>query len=198
MIGVKLYRLKSAGVSSFCLCSFHASHKIPRFFRQHCSKNHIKRFVEKSFRRYRHIILLNKSIAVSGLVSFIIGMCFTELYGKYAGPGGSFENSIYTLIVGYASYLPLFAYLFYTDNKDRYADSVSGTVNRRKLLLDVRKLFVTLSASEIVFIVTKTYIHFYQLDLGYLEAYQAYFIAELIAWVVYFISINTILKAVKM
>ena len=198
MIGTKLYRLNSAGVSRFCLCSFLTSHMIARFFRQHYDKNHIKRIVEESFRRYRDIILLNKSIAVSGLVSFIIGMCFTELYAKYADPGGSFENSVYTLIIGYASYLPMFTYLFYKDNKDRYVDSTSGTVNTRKLLLDVRKLLLALSASEIVFIVTKTYMHFYQLDIGYLEAYQAYFIAELVAWGVYFISINTILKAVKM
>jgi hypothetical protein len=34
--------------------------------------------------------------------------------------------------------------------------------------------------------------------LGYLDAYQAYFFAELVAWSVYFVSMNTILKAVKM
>jgi hypothetical protein len=36
------------------------------------------------------------------------------------------------------------------------------------------------------------------LELGYLEAYQAYLVAEVVAWSVYFISVNTILKAVKM
>jgi hypothetical protein len=34
--------------------------------------------------------------------------------------------------------------------------------------------------------------------LGYLEPYQAYFVAELFAWIVYFVSMNSILKAVKM
>jgi hypothetical protein len=150
------------------------------------------------FKKYRDILLLNRSIAISGLISFVIGMYFTELYSKYAGHESSIENSIYTLVIGYASYLPIFAYLFYRNNKNRYVDPNNGTINSNKLLLDVRKLFTAFSASECVFIVTKTYIHFYQLELGYLQAYQAYFVAEVVAWSVYFVSMNTILKAVKL
>lgn len=158
----------------------------------------MKKFVEECFQRYREILLLNKSIAVSGFVSFVIGMCFTQLYAKSVGGGSSIENSIYTLVIGYASYIPMFAYLFYRDNRARYMEPTSGSVNTKKLLRDVRKLFMALSVSEIVFIVIKTYFHYYQLELGYLEAYQAYFIAELVAWGAYFIAMNTILKAVEM
>lgn len=158
----------------------------------------MKQVFKEFFRKYRDILLLNRSIAVSGFISFIIGMYFTELYAGIAGPESSFENSIYTLAIGYASYLPIFAYLYYRDNKDRYVDLISGTRNSSKLLLDIRKLFTAFSASECLFIVTKTYIHFYLLELGYLEAYQAYIVAELVAWGVYFVSMNSILKAVKM
>jgi hypothetical protein len=152
----------------------------------------------KFFQKYRDILLLNRSIAVSGLASFVIGMCFTELFSKYAGPESSIENTFYTLVIGYASYLPIFAYLYYRDNKGRYVDPNTGTMDLNKLLPDVRKLFAAFSISECIFIVTKTYIHFSQLELGYLEAYQAYFVAEIIAWSIYFASMNTILKAVKM
>ena len=139
----------------------------------------MKKGVREFFQKYRDTLLLNRSIAVSGLISFAIGMCFTELYAKYAGPESSIENSIYTLVIGYASYLPIFAYLFYRENKDRYIDPNSGSRNTKKLLLDTKKLLTAFSASECVFIVTKTYIHFHQLELGYLDAYQAYFVAEL-------------------
>jgi hypothetical protein len=158
----------------------------------------MKKVVEEFFQKYRDILLLNRSIVVSGVISFVIGMCFTEFYAKHAGPESSIGNSIYTLVIGYASYLPIFAYLFYRDNKDRYVDPNSGILNSKKLLLDVRKLLTAFSASECIFIVTKTYIHFHQLELGYLEPYQAYFVAELVAWSVYFVSMNTILKAVNM
>lgn len=158
----------------------------------------MKKVVNEFFQKYRDILSLNRSIAVSGLISSAIGMCFTELYAKYAGLNSSIENSIYTLVIAYASYIPIFAYLFYRDNKDRYVDPNSGRKNTGMLLLDIRKLFTAFSASECLFIVTKTYIHFQQLELGYLEAYQSYFFAELVAWSVYFVSMNTILKAVKM
>ena len=158
----------------------------------------MKKGVKVFFQKYREVLLLNKSIAVSGLMSFAMGICFTELYSKYAGPESSIENSIYTLVIGYASYLPIFAYLYYRDNKDRYVDPNSGRRNTEKLLLDIKKLFTAFSASECVFIVTKTYIHFHLLESGYLDAYQAYSIAELVAWSLYFVSMNTILKAVKM
>jgi membrane protease YdiL (CAAX protease family) len=164
------------------------------WFRGERLKNAVKEF----FRKYRDILLLNKSIAVSGIISFVIGMIFTESYAGFAGPESSIENSIYTLAVGYASYLPIFVYLFYRDNKDRYVDPNSSTINSHKLIRDIRKLFAAFSVSEAVFIVTKTYIHFHLLELGYLEPYQAYFVAELIAWIVYFVSMNSILKAVKM
>jgi hypothetical protein len=156
------------------------------------------KLVNELIQKYRDVLLLNRSIAVSGFISFAIGMCFTELYSKYASPDSSIENSVYTLVIGYASYIPIFAYLFYRDNRDRYVDPNSGRQNTGKLLVDIRKLFTAFSASECVFIITKTYIHFQQLELGYIEAYQAYFLAELIAWCVYFASMNTILRAVKM
>jgi hypothetical protein len=158
----------------------------------------MKKGVNEIFQKYRDSLLLNRSIAISGLISFAIGMCFTELYANYAGPEGSIENSIYTLVIGYASYLPIFAYLFYRDNKDRYVDPISGSRNTNNFVFDMKKLFTAFSASECVFIATKTYIHFHLLELGYLEAYQTYFFAELVAWSFYFVSMNTILKAVKM
>jgi hypothetical protein len=158
----------------------------------------LKKAVKEFFRKYRDILLINKSIAVSGIISFVIGMIFTESHSGFAGPESNIENSIYTLVVGYASYLPIFIYLFYRDNKDRYVDPNSSTINSHVLIHDIRKLFAAFSVSEAVFIVTKTYIHFHLLESGYLEPYQAYFVAELIAWIVYFVSMNSILKAVKM
>jgi hypothetical protein len=114
------------------------------------------------------------------------------------GVGRSLNNSIYTLIIGYVTYIPIFVYLFFRANRVRYRDPTSGALNSRNLIRDIWKLFTAFSGSEVVFILTKTYIHFQQLELGYLEAYEAYFVAELVAWGVYFVSMNTILRAVKM
>lgn len=127
----------------------------------------------------------------------MVGTVFTELYAEYAYDGKSIDNSIYTLIIGYATYLPLFGYLYFRDNRARYVDPADGRISLHKLVLDIRKLIAAFSLSEVVFIVTKTYIHFQQLELGYLEAYQAYFVAEIVAWCVYFLSVNAILSTIK-
>lgn len=148
-------------------------------------------------RKYRDLLSINRSIIISGIVSFMIGTIFTELYAEYAYHGKSIDNSVYTLIIGYATYLPLFGYLYLRDNKVRYVDPADGRISLHKLVLDIRKLIAAFSISEVIFIVTKTYVHFHQLELGYLEAYQAYFVAELAAWGVYFLSVNTILSAIK-
>jgi hypothetical protein len=150
------------------------------------------------YQRYRDILLLNKYVAVSGIISFAVGAIFTQIYADYVGVGRSLNNSIYTLIIGYVTYIPIFVYLFFRANRVRYRDPTSGALNSRNLIRDIWKLFTAFSGSEVVFILTKTYIHFHQLELGYLEAYEAYFVAELVAWGVYFVSMNTILRAVKM
>jgi hypothetical protein len=142
------------------------------------------------YQRYRDILLLNRYVAVSGIISFAVGAIFTQVYADYVGAGRSLHNSIYTLIIGYVTYIPIFASLFFRANRVRYKDPTSGAFNSSKLILDIWKLFTAFSVSEVVFILTKTCIHFHQLELGYLEAYEAYSIAELVAWGVYFASMN--------
>ena len=62
-----------------------------------------------------------------------------------------------TLLIGYCVYIPLFAILFYRDNKSRYVDPLTGKKNSKNIK-DTKKLFGTFSVSEIIFIVTKLYI----------------------------------------
>jgi hypothetical protein len=101
------------------------------------------------------------------------------------------------LVIGYAVYIPLFAFLFYRDNKSKYIDPLTGKKNSNKIKNDVKKLFTAFSISEAIFIVSKTYIH-YSLLVSSVEPYQAYSLAEFVSWIIYFISINVGAKAVKL
>jgi uncharacterized membrane protein len=101
------------------------------------------------------------------------------------------------LAVGYAVYIPIFAFLFYRDNKTKYVDPLTGKRNSNKIKNDVKKLFATFSISEVLFVISKTYIH-YSLLVSSVEPYQAYAIAEFISWIIYFISINIGTKAVRL
>lgn len=147
------------------------------------------------YQKYRNTILFNKNLLVSGIISFLVGALFTQIYAQY--DENHILNSLITLIIGYAVYIPLFAFLFYRDNKAKYIDPLTGKKNSNKIRNDVKKLFTTFSISEAVFIVSKTYIHYFLL-VSSIEPYQAYSLAEFVSWIIYFISINVGAKAVKL
>jgi hypothetical protein len=145
--------------------------------------------------RYKNIILFNKNLLVSGIISFIVGAFFTQIYAQH--DGNHIVNSLITLAIGYLVYIPLFAFLFYRDNKAKYVDPLTGRKNSNKIKNDVKKLFTAFSISEAIFIVSKTYIHYYLL-VSSVEPYLAYTFAEFISWIIYLISINLGTKAVKL
>lgn len=90
-----------------------------------------------------------------------------------------------------------FSLFFFRDNKSRYVDPLTGKKNFKNIKEDTKKLFGTFSVSEIIFIVTKLYIH-YSLLQSSVQPYQALTLAELTAWGVFLISINTGIKLVRL
>ena len=147
------------------------------------------------YNKYRNIILFNKNLLVSGIISFLVGALFTQIYAQY--DGNDIVNSLITLVIGYGIYIPLFAFLFYRDNKAKYIDFITGKKNSNKIKNDIKKLFTTFSISEAIFIISKTYIH-YSLLVSSVEPYQAYTFAEFVSWLIYLVSINVGTKAVKL
>jgi hypothetical protein len=147
------------------------------------------------YNKYRNIILFNKSLLISGIVSFLVGASFTQIYAHY--DGNNFVNSLVTSVVGYGVYIPLFAFLYYRDNKTKYIDPLTGKKLSNKIKDDIKKLFTAFSISEAIFILSKTYIH-YSLLASFVQPYQAYTFAEFISWIIYLISINVGTKAVKL
>ena len=145
--------------------------------------------------KYKRVILFNKDLLISGIVSFLVGTVTTQVYKTI--DNNNVSNSVITLIVGYCVYIPLFSFLFYTDNKSRYIDPVTKRRNDKNIKDDIPKLFGTFSISEVVFIVTKLYIHYSLLSLNY-QPYVAITIAELTAWVVFLVLINVSIKLVKL
>jgi hypothetical protein len=62
------------------------------------------------YQKYRNTILFNKNLLVSGIISFLVGALFTQIYAQY--DENHIPNSLITLIIGYAVYIPLFAFSF--------------------------------------------------------------------------------------
>jgi hypothetical protein len=151
----------------------------------------LKRFYQK----YRNYILLNKNILFSGIFAFFGGAMFTQFYSQY--DPNNLANSIVTLSVEYAIYIPLFALLFYLDNRNRYIDPLTGRKSRQKIMSDVKKLLAAFSISEVIFSLEDSN-SYKLLQLSIVEPYQASMIGSLAAWAIFLFSINLSIKAVKL
>ena len=151
--------------------------------------------VREFYQKYRNYILLNKDILLSGVFAFFGGAIFTQLYAQY--DNNNLANSIMTLSVEYAIYIPLFSLLFYLDNKNRYIDPLTGKKLKNRIKCDIKKLVAAFSVSELIFSFSKIAIHYQLLQL-YTEPYQASMIGSLIAWTIFLVSINLSIKAVKL
>lgn len=151
---------------------------------------------KRFYQHYRDYILLNKNILVSGVFAFFGGALFTQLYAQY--DNNNLSNSIVTLSVEYAIYIPLFALLFYMDNRNKYVDPLTGRKDKKRIKSDIKKLIAAFSVSELIFSFSKIAIHYELLQNFMVEPYQASMIGSLTAWAIFLISINLSVKAVKL
>ena len=147
------------------------------------------------YNKYRNYILLNKNIIIAGTAALIVGVFFTELYSEYNK--NNLLNSIVTLTVEYAVYIPIFAILYFLDNRGRYVDALTGKKNYANIKSDLIKLFTIFSISEVIYSVAKVSIHFQLMQITF-EPYLATMIASTTAWLIFLIVINFGAKAVKL
>ena len=99
--------------------------------------------------KYRKVILFNKNLLISGIVSFLAGSLVTQSYALF--DRNNMSNAIITLTIGYCVYIPVFAFLFYRDNKSRYIDPLTGKKNSKNIIEDIMKLFGTFTISEVIY-----------------------------------------------
>ena len=153
------------------------------------------RYGRSFYNKYWNYILFNKDIIISGAFALIVGTFFTQFYSQYEK--NNFLNSIVTLSVEYAVYIPLFAFLYYLDNKEKYVDPQSGKKKYTNIKKDIIKLFGIFSISELVFSVSKVSIHFQLMQLSF-EPYLASMIGSFTAWFIFLVVINLGAKIVKL
>jgi len=148
------------------------------------------------YRKYRNYILLNKNILLAGIFAFFGGAIFTQLYSQF--DKNNLANSIVTLSIEYAIYIPIFALLFYIDNKNRYVDPLTGKKLKETIKNDIKKLVAAFSVSELIFSFSKIAIHYQLLQFSMAEPYQASMVGSLVAWAIFLVSINIGVKVVKL
>jgi hypothetical protein len=147
------------------------------------------------FRRYREAINFNRNIIIAGIGAFFTGALVAQLYAGY--DENDIANAAFTLAAEYSVYIPVFAFLHYWDNRNRYADPATGKKDGKKIRADIKKLLATFSVSEVVFSIVKLGMQYGLLQSG-TEAYAAAMAASIVAWAVFFVLVNYMAKLVKL
>src|ERR671933_584773 len=148
--------------------------------------------------KYKSVFLFNKNLILSGIGGFFISAYVSELYTQF--DTSEFANSLIALATEYAVYIPLFSVLFYVDNRQKYLDPATGKKNNKRIMDDIKKLFVAFSLSEIIYSVTRITTQYGLLvhqELN-IETYEASMVSSLAAWGVFPIAINVMAKLTRL
>ncbi len=147
------------------------------------------------FTKYRNAILFNKNLIISGAAGFFASAYTSQIYSSYND--NALANSAVALATEYVVYLPLFAVLYYRDNKQRYIDPATGRKDGAQIRRDIKKLFAAFSVSEIIFSITRVLSQYEILQFG-TEPYAASMISSITAWAAFFLAINLMAKLVRL
>ncbi|HKO39662.1 MAG TPA: hypothetical protein VJU85_00245 [Nitrososphaeraceae archaeon] len=90
----------------------------------------------KFSRKYKNYLPFNKNLIISGIFEFFTGAIFTQFYSEY--DLNNLRNSFITLIIEYGVYIPLFAMLYYIDNKDKHIDKLTSKKNYSLIKQDIK------------------------------------------------------------
>lgn len=147
------------------------------------------------FGRYKDAILFNRNLIIAGAGGFFASAYVSQLYAQY--DNNDFANSTLALAVEYGVYIPVFAALFYIDNRSKYVDPATGRRDSRRLRHDIKKLFAAFSVSEVIFSITRVLVQYALLQAGS-QPYEASMASSLVAWGVFFVAVNLMAKLVKL
>jgi hypothetical protein len=147
------------------------------------------------FSKYKAAILFNRNLLISGAGGFFTSAYASQVYARY--DSNDFANSVVALAVEYGVYIPVFAGLFYIDNRSKYVDPATGKRDSHRLRQDLKKLFAAFSVSEIIFSITRVIMQYGLLQAG-TQPYEASMVSSLVAWGTFFVAINSMAKLVRL
>jgi Na+-driven multidrug efflux pump len=147
------------------------------------------------FRKYRDAVLFNRNLIIAGAGGFFASANVSQLYAQH--DANDLANSAVAVAIEYAVYIPVFAALFYVDNRSKYVDPANDKRDSRRIWQDVKKLFAAFSVSEVIFAITRFAIQYALLQAGS-QPYEASMMSSLVAWGVFFVAINSMAKLVRL
>jgi hypothetical protein len=146
--------------------------------------------------KYRELILFNRNIIIAAVTSIIADAVVVNYAVQITS--NSIVVSLVSMITDSGVYLATFAAMFLIDNKSKYIDSTTGKKDSTRFRRDVKKIITALGVSELVYMVVKFTSIYILLQSNIAPAYQIAVISTLLAWIVYIITANAMVKWQKL
>ena len=146
------------------------------------------------YKKYRETILMNKNLLIAGIFGFLVSATIAEIYAIYS-PSDILTSTI-TVLVGFISYKISFIVLFHIDNKRKYTNRFTSQINFNRLKQIIKKMIFAWSIFDIVNNLSR-WIILYELLIIEFRPFEAAILASITASSLSYLSINIILKRIK-
>jgi hypothetical protein len=146
--------------------------------------------------KYRELILFNRNIIIAAISSIIVDAIVVNYAVQITS--NSIVVSLVSMITDSGVYLATFAVIFLIDNKTKYIDSTTGKKDSARFRRDVKKIITALGVSELVYMFVKFTSVYILLQSNLAPPYQVAVGSTLLAWIVYIITANAMVKWQKL
>ncbi|HEX7141622.1 MAG TPA: hypothetical protein VF222_04010 [Nitrososphaeraceae archaeon] len=137
---------------------------------------------------------MNKSLLIAGIFGFLVSAAIAEIYALYS-PSDVLTSTI-TVLVGFIIYKISFIVLFHIDNKRKYTNRFTSRINFNRLKQIIKKMIFAWSIFDIVNNLSR-WIILYELLIIEFRPFEAAIISSIAASSISYLSINIILKRIK-
>ncbi|HEX5185914.1 MAG TPA: hypothetical protein VFV86_03400 [Nitrososphaeraceae archaeon] len=137
---------------------------------------------------------MNKNLLIAGIIGFFASSIVAEIYAIYS-PSDVLTSTI-TVLVGYIVYKISFIVLFHIDYKRKYTNTFNSKINFNILKQIIKKMIFAWSIFDIINNVSR-WIILFELLLMDFRPFEAAIISSIIASSISYLSINIILKRIK-
>ncbi len=142
--------------------------------------------------KYKEYLKLNKNLLIAAGIDFIVSAAVAQQLSELE----SYLNTTITLVADFITYFSVFIALFLFDNRKKYKSN-SNKTDWYALKRDLVKIVSSLGVGEVVYLTSRWFGQFHFLNLG-IEAYQASVMAQIIAFVLFMIVTNIVVKFMKL
>ena len=142
--------------------------------------------------QYKEYLKLNKNLLIAAGIDFIISAFVAQQLSDLE----PYLNTTVTLVVDFVTYFSIFITLFLFDNRKKYR-STSNKTNWPSVKSDLKKILSSVGIGEVAYLSSRWFFQFHFLNIG-VEAYQASVSAQIIAFVLFMIVTNIVVKLTKL